>query len=74
MERAFDLVAGTVSTRHDDIPVQGERTSREVVYHVYTATEWAAMLREGGFHDVECFADWDGAPASPEARLVVRAR
>jgi len=41
---------------------------------VYTVTEWVAMAREAGFENVDCFGGWQGAPTSPEARLVLRAR
>ena len=73
-ERHFDALEGTVSNHQLYIPEEGERVSRRFVVHVYTVTEWAAMAREAGFRDVECFGGWEGAAPSPDARLVLRAR
>jgi hypothetical protein len=41
---------------------------------VYTVSERAAIAREAGFTEVECFGDWDGSAASASAQLVIRAR
>lgn len=73
-EREFDSVAGTVSNHQHYIPAEGERVSRRFVVHVYTVTEWVAMLREAGFAEVESFGGWKGASPSSDARLVLRAR
>lgn len=74
IERDFDLVTGTVATRHTHIPPQGNRVSRWFDFYAHTVSEWVAMLRRAGFSEVDCFGDWDGAPPSCEARLVLRAR
>lgn len=73
-ERHFDALEGTVSNQQLYVPEEGERVARRFVVHVYTVTEWVAMAREAGFENVECFGGWQGAPTSPEARLVLRAR
>lgn len=73
-ERGLDLLTGTVRNQQLYISAEGERVSRRFAVHVYTATEWVAMAREAGFGSVECFGGWTGAPPSPEARLVLRAR
>ena len=73
-ERDFDLVAGTVANDQVYISPEGERLRRRFVHRVYTVTEWVEMVREAGFAEVDCFGDWNGAPPSPETRLVVRAR
>jgi len=73
-ERELDLVAGTVSNHQLYIPAEGERVSRRFVVHVYTVSEWVAMVREAGFSEVECFGGWEGASPSAEARLVLRGR
>ena len=73
-EREFDAAAGTVSNQQLYISPEGERVSRSFVVNVYTVSEWVAMVREAGFREVECYGGWEGAPASVEARLVLRAR
>jgi ubiquinone/menaquinone biosynthesis C-methylase UbiE len=74
-EREPDWIAGEVSSRHVIVTPEAERVERRFVHHVYTTTEWVAMLREAGLVDVKCFSDWEGkAPPSPERRLIVRAR
>jgi hypothetical protein len=41
---------------------------------VYSVKEWAEMLREAGFEEIDAFRGWDEAPASPESwRLILRA-
>jgi SAM-dependent methyltransferase len=74
-ERECDWAAGEISTRHVIVTPEGEQIERRFVHHAYTTTEWVAMLREAGFGSIECFNGLEGeGPASPEARLVVRAR
>ena len=74
-ERTVDWVTGEVSTRHITVAPDGERVERGFVHRLYTATEWVAMLSEGGFATIDCFSDWAGtAPPTPEARLIMRAR
>jgi ubiquinone/menaquinone biosynthesis C-methylase UbiE len=73
-EREADWVTGTLSTLHLVVTPEGERIERRFVHHEYTPTEWAAMLREAGFAEIECFSDWDASPPTPDRRLIVRAR
>lgn len=73
-ERDLDVLTGTVSNHQLYISAEGERVSHSFVVHVYTVTEWVAMAREAGFREVECFGDREGASASLDARLVLRAR
>jgi ubiquinone/menaquinone biosynthesis C-methylase UbiE len=74
-EREPDWVAGTLSTLHLVVTPEGERIERRFVLRVYAVTEWVALLEEAGFEEIECFSDWEGtAPASPERRLIMRAR
>jgi ubiquinone/menaquinone biosynthesis C-methylase UbiE len=74
-EHEPDWVAGTVATLHLLVTPDGERIERRYVFRAYTVTEWLAMLREAGFTDVECFADWKGeTPPAPEKRLLLCAR
>jgi hypothetical protein len=42
----------------------------------YSVKEWAEMLREAGFSDVEAFGGWGASvPAAPDVwRLILRAR
>ena len=69
----FDPVAGTVHNHQVYIGAEGRRSSRRFVVHVYTVSEWVAMVREAGFSQVECFGDWDEAPPSHDTPLLVRA-
>ena len=75
-EREPDWLAGTIATLHVIVTPEGERIERPFVHHVYSSKEWAEMLREAGFSEVEAFGAWDVAtPASPDAwRLILRAR
>lgn len=72
-EREFDLVAGMVANRQVYIPPEGERIVRRFVVRADTVGEWVAMARAAGFSEIECFGGWEGAPPSPQARLVLRA-
>jgi len=75
-ERSPDWAAGTIDTYRLVVSPTNERIERPYVIHVYSATDWADMIREAGFHDVDAFGAWDGVtPASPDAwRLILRAR
>jgi SAM-dependent methyltransferase len=71
--RRFNPVAGEIETEH--IVVTGAaRRSFTYTLRVYTATELVRMLQSVGFHEIECFGDYDGGELSRETRLVVRAR
>lgn len=71
-----DWVAGTSSALHMVVTRDGERIERRYFHRVYSMKEWAEMLCEAGFSDVQAFGGWDeAAPATPDAwRVVVRAR
>ena len=70
-----DWLAGEFSVLHLIVTAEGERIERRFVHRLYTVTEWSAMLSEAGFEDIDSFADWQGiAPASPDRRLIARAR
>ena len=71
-----DWLAGSIATLHEIVTVEGERIERRFVHRVYSAREWAEMLREAGFSQVEAFGAWDATTsATPEAwRLILRAR
>lgn len=70
-----DWTAGTLSALHMVVTPEGERIERRYVFRFYSVKEWAEMLREAGFSDVDAFGGWDEAPASPESwRLILRAR
>lgn len=75
-EVEMDWVAGTMSALHLVVTPEGERIERPYVYHVYSAKEWAEMLAEAGFSEVDAFGSWDGAsPPTPETgRLILGAR
>jgi len=74
-EHDTDWVGGTLSALHMVVRPDGERIERRYVHRVYSMKEWAEMLREAGFADVDAFGDWHEAPASPESwRLILRAR
>ncbi len=73
-ERDFDPVTGAVHNHQLHVSREGERSSRRFVVHVYTVTEWVAMMREAGFAHVECFGDLDRSPLSHEPQLVLCAR
>jgi ubiquinone/menaquinone biosynthesis C-methylase UbiE len=75
-EHENDWIAGTTSALHMVVTLDGERVERRYVHHLYSVKEWAEMLREAGFPDVEAFGGWDAAvPATPDAwRLILRAR
>ena len=69
-----DWMAGTISALHMVIAPSGERIERRYLLRVYSVKEWAEMLREAGFEEIDAFAGWDEAPASPESwRLILRA-
>lgn len=71
-----DWLAGTDSALHVVVRPDGERIERRYVFRFYSVKEWAEMLREAGFDEVEAFGNWDEAkPATPnDWRLVLRAR
>jgi ubiquinone/menaquinone biosynthesis C-methylase UbiE len=74
-EHEPDWVVGTVSTLHLIVTPEGERIERRFVFRAYSATEWAEMLGEAGFAEIDCFSDWDGeSPPTPDRRLIIRAR
>ncbi|MGH3110948.1 MAG: class I SAM-dependent methyltransferase [Gaiellaceae bacterium] len=74
-EHDADWAAGTLSALHLVIAPDGTRTERRFVHHPYSASEWVRMLEEAGFPNIDCFSDWGGeSPATPERRLIVRAR
>jgi len=75
-EHEVDWVAGTNAALHLVVTPEGERIERRFVHRFYSVKEWAGMLREAGFTDVDAFGSWDGdTPATPEGwRLILRAR
>lgn len=75
-EREIDWAAGAVDTYRLVILPGGERIERPYRLRFYSVTEWAEMLHEAGFAEVDAFGGWDDAvPATPEAwRLILRAR
>jgi ubiquinone/menaquinone biosynthesis C-methylase UbiE len=73
-QRTFDPASGVVQTTQTLIDGTGERESRPFSVRVYTATEILAMLARAGFAEARCHGDLDGAPFSPDTRLVVVAR
>lgn len=75
-ERDPNWLAGTMSERRELVSPTGERRERRFVLRFYSMKEWAEMLREAGFSDVDAFGSWDGATAAtPESwRLILQAR
>jgi ubiquinone/menaquinone biosynthesis C-methylase UbiE len=74
-EDEADWVAGTSSALHLVVMPEGERIERRYVFRFYSMKEWAEMLREAGFDEVDAFGGWDEAkPATPDGRLILRAR
>jgi len=75
-ERTPDWAAGTIETFRLIVSPSGERVERPYVLHVYSVKEWAEMLREAGFSDVEALGGWGASvPAAPDVwRLILRAR
>ncbi len=75
-ERSLDWITGTVDTYRVIVTPTGERIERPYLLHVYSATEWVAMLHEAGFADVDAFGAMDGVtPITPDTwRMVLRAR
>jgi ubiquinone/menaquinone biosynthesis C-methylase UbiE len=75
-ERTPDWVAGTIHTYRLIVTPENERIERPYLLHVYSVKEWAEMLGEAGFSDVDAFGAWDGVtPVTPDAwRLILRAR
>ena len=75
-EREPDWVEGTMTERREIVRPNGERTERSFVLRVYSTKEWAEMLHEAGFADIQPFGSWDGrTPGTPDAwRLILRAR
>ena len=75
-EREPDWIAGTMSERREIVRPSGQREERRFVLRFYSVKEWAKLLREAGFEQVDSFGAWDGVtPATPEAwRLILRAR
>jgi ubiquinone/menaquinone biosynthesis C-methylase UbiE len=74
-EHESDWLAGTSSALHLIVEPSGERIERRYRFHFYSVKEWAEMLREAGFEDVDAFGGWDEAkPATPDDwRLILRA-
>ena len=73
-ERTPDWIAGTIDTYRLIVAPSGERVERPYRLHVYSAREWADMLREAGFSKVDAFGGWDESPPAPDAwRLILRA-
>ena len=74
-ERSVDWSAGTIDTYRLIVSPSNERVERPYVLHFDSAKEWAEMLREAGFVEVDVFGAWDGVtPISPDVwRLVIRA-
>ena len=66
----------TLSALHHVATRTGERIEQRYVHEIYSVKEWAEMLHEAGFPDVQAFGGWDGAsPVNPsDWRLIVRAR
>lgn len=74
-EHETDWLAGTMSALHLVVTAAGERIERRFVHRLYSMKEWAEMLRDAGFAEVDAFGGWDEAPASPESwRLILRGR
>jgi ubiquinone/menaquinone biosynthesis C-methylase UbiE len=75
-EREPNWVEGTLATLHLVVTPEGERIERPYLFHVYSVKEWAEMLREAGFDEVDAFGAWDEAkPVTPaDWRLILRAR
>jgi len=75
-EHLTDWLAGTMTALHLVVTPDGERIERRYVHNVYSVKEWAGMLREAGFEDVQAFGGWNEAkPVTPEDwRLILRAR
>ena len=73
-EREPNWMAGTTPSLHLVVTPEGERIERRFVHRVYSVKEWAEMLREAGFQDVDAFGAWDGeTPITPDAwRLILR--
>jgi ubiquinone/menaquinone biosynthesis C-methylase UbiE len=75
-EREPDWLAGTMAERREIVRTDGTRVERRFVLRFYSMKEWAEMLHEAGFADVQAFGGWDGAnTATPDAwRLILRGR
>jgi SAM-dependent methyltransferase len=75
-ERTFDWAAGTIADSRIIVTSEGGRIERPYRFHIYSATEWARMLREAGFGAADAFGGWDGeTPITPDRwRLILRAR
>ena len=73
-QRTFDPAGGVVQMTQTLVPSNGARESRTMSLRVYTATELLAMLDRAGFAEARCYGDLEGAPFSPETRLVILAR
>jgi ubiquinone/menaquinone biosynthesis C-methylase UbiE len=74
-EYEIDWIAGTISTLHLVVTPGGERIARRFLLHVYSVKEWAELLREAGFREVQAYSGWEGEAMTPEGwRLIVRAR
>jgi ubiquinone/menaquinone biosynthesis C-methylase UbiE len=75
-ENEPDWLTGTMSALHLIVTPEGERIERRYVHRLYSVKEWAEMLREAGFAEVQVFGGWDATTsAAPDAwRLILRAR
>ena len=59
---------GTIDTYRLIVSADGERIERPYRLHVYSAKEWAEMLREAGFAEIDAFGGWDEPrPPTPDA-------
>jgi SAM-dependent methyltransferase len=73
-QRTFDPASGVAQTTQTLIDAAGRRDSRTFSLRVYTATELLAMLAAAGFAEARCHGDLEGAPFTPDTRLVIVAR
>jgi SAM-dependent methyltransferase len=73
-KRVFDHERGVIAVRHELVEADGTRVTAPYELRVYTATELIAFVRDAGFDEVACHADFDGTPLSRKTRLVLVAR
>jgi ubiquinone/menaquinone biosynthesis C-methylase UbiE len=75
-EREPNWLTGAVPTLHLIVTPAGERIERRFTHRLYSAKEWAEMLREAGFANADALGAWDGVtPITPDVwRLILRAR
>jgi ubiquinone/menaquinone biosynthesis C-methylase UbiE len=70
-QRTFDAGSGVAQTTQTLIDKTGARESRSFTVRVYAATELVAMLNRAGFAEARCYGDLEGAPFTPDTRLVI---